>query len=210
MTVAILVQSAQIRESSRSGKHGGEQGSALGHGFVVNKFLRGVRAVAHSAEAIERGNAESGGEISIGATTGWAFSQRKSHLLRERFGAQIKRGALFALERRAVKAAADFQSCAAADGLQRTETLFQSAHIGQTPGAKIDIYFGAIGDDVGACAALDDVRIDGNAVAEIVPFFEASDLRGEFVNGVHALIGIESGVGGATMHHEFDFAHTFA
>ena len=33
-------------------------------------------------------------------------------------------------------------------------------------------------------AAFDDVRIDGYAAAGIVPFFDASDLRGEFVNGV--------------------------
>ena len=58
-----------------------------------------------------------------------AFSQRKSDLFGERFGAQIERGAVLAFERRAIKAAMDFEFCAAVNGLQRMEALFQGVHV---------------------------------------------------------------------------------
>src|SRR5208283_5695156 len=141
-------------------------------------FVGGVGAFADGAEAVEGGNAEGGGEIAIGCAASRSFAESKAHLFGERFGASVEFGAVLAFERRAIEAAAQFQLGAASNGFQSAESLFQGVHIGVTPGAKIEINFSAVGNDVGARAAIDEVGIDGNAVTGIVPFFNASDLRG--------------------------------
>ena len=197
-------------EESGSGQHGGQESGAQRHGLVENIFLRRVGAVTDSAKAIESGDTESSGEVAVGAATSRSFAERKAHLLGERFGAEKKSGAVLALERRAVKTAADFEFCATTNRLQRTEALLQCAHVRDTPGAKIEIDFGAVGDDVGARAAIDDIGVDGDAVTRIVPFFDASNLRSEFVNSVDAPFRVETGVGGTAVNHEFGFTDALA
>jgi hypothetical protein len=68
-----------------------------------------VGAIADGAETIESRNAEGRGEVAIGAAAGHAFAERQAHLRGKRLGAGEKCGANFALERRAVEAAANFQ-----------------------------------------------------------------------------------------------------
>jgi hypothetical protein len=53
----------------------------LGHGVDEDVLAQGVSTIARGAEAIERGDAERGSEISVGATAGGAFTQREIHLL---------------------------------------------------------------------------------------------------------------------------------
>src|SRR5579864_7181039 len=96
------------------------------------------------------------------------------------------------------------------DGLQRVEALFESAHVGVAPGAEIERGVGARGNDVGAGAAGDDVGVDRDAAAEVVPLFEATDLRGEFVYRIDAFFRSEPGVRGAAVDNKFRFAHSFA
>ncbi len=82
------------------------------------------------------------------------------------------------------------------------EPLFNGFHVGESPGAQIQSGLGLIGDDIGARAAGDDVGVEGDAAARIIPLFNARNLRGKFVNGVDAFFGRESRVRGAAMDDE--------
>lgn len=81
---------SDCRENSR------QKSGASRHGADNGVFVRGMSAVADSAEAIERGDAERAGEITIGAAANRAFAKRKIHLLREGFGVSEERSAHFA------------------------------------------------------------------------------------------------------------------
>ena len=128
-------------------------------------------AVADGAEAVERGNAEGGGEVSVGAAAGRGFAEGEAEFAGDGFGTGEEGGAVFAFEGRAIEAAADLEFRAAMHGLQGVETLFEGAHVRVAPGAEIERGLGAVGDDVGAGAAGDDVGVDGDASAQVVPFF---------------------------------------
>lgn len=91
----------------------------------------------------------------------------------------------------------DFEFGATMDGLQGMETLFEGAHVCGVPGAEIESGSSHFGDDVDAGAALDDVGIDGDTAAMIVPLFDAGDLRGEFMNGVDTFFRGETRMRGA-------------
>jgi hypothetical protein len=191
-------------------KQRGEEGGALRHGVDEDVFVGGVGAVAYGAEAVEGGDAEGGGEVAVGAAAGCGFAKREAEFAGDGFGAGEKGGAVFVLERGAIEPAVNFEFCAAMDGLQGVQALFEGAHVGVAPGAEIERGCSAVGDDVGAGAAGDDVGVDGDAAAEVVPLFQASDLRGEFVNGVDAFFGSKAGVGSAAVDDEFRFADTLA
>ena len=139
-----------------------------------------------------------------------ASPSAKPICLARRFGATVEFNAVFAFERRAIEAAAQLKFDATSNCFQSAESFFQSAHVGVTPGAKIKINFGAVGNDVGASAAIDEIRIHGNAVTRIVPFFDPGDLRGEFMNSVNAPVRIQASVSGAAMDDEFDFTNALA
>jgi len=117
---------------------------------------------------------------------------------------------MLALEGRALKTAADLEFDATTNRFQRTEPLLQCAYIRDTPGAKVEIDLGAVGDDVRARAPIDDIGVDGNAVTRIVPFFDASNLSSEFVNSVDAPFRVETGVGGTAVNHDFGFTDALA
>jgi len=65
--------------------------------------------VADGAETVECRDAESGGEIAIGATAGSAFAQNETHLRSQRFGFGEESGTAFAFERGTIEAAANFE-----------------------------------------------------------------------------------------------------
>jgi len=77
----------------------------MGHGVDEDVFVSGVGAIAYGAEAVESGDAESGGEIAVGAATCGSFTYGKAHARRERFGAGKQGSAVFAFEGRAIEAA---------------------------------------------------------------------------------------------------------
>lgn len=180
------------------------------HGFEQDMLVAGVRAFADGTEAVQGGDAESGGEIAVGCAASRGFAESKAHLFGERFGASVEFNAVLAFERRAIEAAAQLKLDAASDGFQSAKSFFHRAHIGMTPGAKIEIDLGAVGNHVGASAAIDEVGIDGNAVARVVPLFNTGDLRGEFMNRIDAPVGIQASVSGASMHDERGFANALA
>src|SRR4051812_17772576 len=87
-------------------------------------FVRGVRAFADRAKAIERGNAERGREVSVGAAAGAGFgnsdAQRLARLLRQRVKPS---DALRALHRRTVHPAGDLKAAVLVFWLQPAELL---------------------------------------------------------------------------------------
>ena len=180
------------------------------HGSGENVLVAGVGAVAYGAEAVQGGNAERGGEVSVGAAAGGGFTEGEMHFGGEGFGGVIECGAHAAFERRAGEAAEDLETRAALDGLESVEAAFELTHVGGADGAKIDYRAGAFGDDIGTGAAFDDVDVDGGTAARIGEFYYARDLAGEFVDGVDAFFRREAGVGGAAMHDDFGFADGFA
>jgi hypothetical protein len=61
-------------------QHCGEEGGAFGHGFRDDMFAGGMRAVAHGAEAVQRGCAKRGSEVAVGAAAGGTFADLQAHL----------------------------------------------------------------------------------------------------------------------------------
>lgn len=182
----------------------------MGHGVYEYVLVGGVSAVTYCSEAVERGDAESGGEIAVGATACRGFTYLQAHLRGESFCAGEKRGAVFAFQWRAIEAAGDFEFGAAVNGFKGLKAFFEGVHVGSAPGAKIENGFGVFGDDVGTCAAPHHIGVDGDSTAKIIPLLDARNLRSQFVNGVDPFFGRQAGVRGTTMNHNLRFAHTFA
>ena len=194
----------------RSGEERGKERGALGHGLHEDVLANGMRAVADCAEAVERGNTKSGGEITVGTSARGGFAKGETQLSGEGFCAGEEGGAVFSLKRRAPKSASDFKFGAAVNWLKGVKAGFESAHVRRTPGAQVKSGHGAIGNDVGTRATLDDVGIDGDAAARAVPTFDAGNLRGEFVDGVDAFLRGEAGMGSAAVNDKLRFADALA
>lgn len=89
-----------------------------------------MRTVTNRAETIERGNAAGGGEVAIGTTANGAFVDREVHLRSERFGPAEQSGAHLAFERRAIEAAANFETRSGKCGAKCVEVTLQALHVG--------------------------------------------------------------------------------
>jgi hypothetical protein len=195
---------------SCGGEQSGKECGAGGHGVGEDVFVGGVGAVTNRAKAVERGDAEGGGEIAVGAAAYGAFAESEAHLGGEGFCAGEEGGADFVFERGAAETAVNFEACAGENGAQGAQALLDAAHVCGTKRTEIEYRLGALGDYVGARAAFDFADIYGDAAAKIVPLLHALDLESEFVDGVHAFLGSESGVGGAAVNDDFGFADAFA
>lgn len=166
--------------------------------------------MADGAEAVQRGDAEGGGEIAVGAAAGHAFTERPSHLSGKRFGARKERCATLTFERRAIEAAVNFEAGAAIEGAKCAQASFDAAHVRSVERAEIEESASAFGDDIDARAAFDDVGINADAAAQVVPGADARELLGELVDGVDAFLRSEAGVRRAAVHNDFRFADAFA
>src|SRR5689334_14341639 len=173
-------------------------------------FVGGMSAISDSAEAVEGGNAESGGEIAVGSASGSAFTDRQTHLTCETLCAREKSCAVFALERGTVEAARDFEFCSSENRFEGVQFFFKAVHIGNAESAQVESCAGGFGDDIEPSAASDDVCVDGDAAAQIVPLRDLRDLEREFVNGVDAFLWREARVGSFAADEEFGFADAFA
>jgi len=169
-----------------------------------------VSAVTDSAEAVQSGDAERGGEIAVGTAADGAFVELQVHLRGEGFCAAEEREAELPLERRAIEAAADFELGAGKNGAEGAKARFEEAHVGDPQGAKVEAGAGAVGDDVHAGAAFNDVGVERDAAAGIVPGTQAGDLQGEFVDSIDAFFGSQPRVRSAAANDHFDFADAFA
>jgi len=168
-----------------------------------------MRAVAHGAEAIEGGDAERGCEISVRATAHGALAQGEIHLLRERF-ARAKRVALILRSSGGRSKPPVISSGLPVKWTQSVQTAFHAAHVGNPHGTKIKNSARAFRNYVRARTAFDDAGVDGDAVAKIIPAFDARELPRQFVDGVDAFLRCETRVRGAAMHDQFGFANSFA
>lgn len=166
--------------------------------------------MADGSEPVERRDAQRGGEIAVRAATRGTFSERQPHLPGKEFRSGKKRRAEFSFERRAIEAAVHFQPSAGMNRTKRVQQAFKPAHIRDAQSAKIEDGAGELGDDIYASAAFDDVGIDGNSAARVVPFLNARKLQCQFVDGVHALLGSQARVRSPAMDEKLRFANGFA
>src|SRR5579864_1811031 len=143
-----------------------------------------MRAITHSTETVEGGDAESARKTSVRAASCSALPQRKVHLFCKKLGTGEQRRTDFAFERRAVKAARDLQFCSFVNRPQRTKAALDAAHVGRPHGAQIEHGASALRNHIRARAALDNVGVDADATAGIVPQFDARKLRSQFVYGI--------------------------
>ena len=90
----------------------------MGHRVDEDVLVGGVGAVAYGAETVERGDAERGCEIAVGASAGGGFAEREAKFAGDGFGTGEESGAVFAFEWRAIEAAANFEFCSAMHRLQ--------------------------------------------------------------------------------------------
>src|SRR5438876_5642585 len=140
-------------------------------------FVAGVRAVANCAETIESWDAEPGGEVAIRGAARGAFAERDAHLRSEFFCPSEKFGTGFALEWSAAEAPGDFDFCTLEHRLERSQLSFDGLHVGNAKRAQIENGACLLRNDVYAGAAVDDVCVDGDAAADIVPFKDLRDLQ---------------------------------
>ena len=166
--------------------------------------------MANGSKPVERRDAQRGREIAIRAATCRAFSERQPHLTGQELCSGKKRRAEFSFERRAIEAAVHFQPSAGMNRTKRVQPVFKPAHIRHAQSAKVEDGAGELGDDIYASAAFDDVRIDGNSAARVVPFLNARKLQCQFVDRVHALLGSQARVRSPAMHEKLRFANGFA
>src|SRR6266849_4903400 len=169
-----------------------------------------MRAIADSAEPVERGNAKGAGEISVGAAAHGAFAQAKTHLPCEGLRALEKCRAHFALERRTIEPASDVEASPFVNRAKSMEAVFECAHVGSFQGAQIENGAGTFCNDVGASATLYDVGVDAHAAAGIVPLFDARELCSQFIDGVDPFFGRQARVGSAPMDNQFGRTDAFA
>src|ERR1700686_3310970 len=84
--------------------------------------MSGVGAFSNSSEAIQRGDSQAGGEVSVRATADGRFFQFPAQLLCNRCSFLVQRGDTRApLHRWAVKGSLDFQLAFAIKGFERSE-----------------------------------------------------------------------------------------
>jgi len=102
----------------RRGQERAKQGGTDGHGLGKYVLMSGVRAIADGAEAIKSRDTERRREVPVGASTDRSLAQGEAQLTGERSGASEENNALLAFERRAIKAAMDFELGAAMNGFQ--------------------------------------------------------------------------------------------
>jgi len=83
-------------------------------------------------------------------------------------------------------------------------------HVCNAERAKIEDGSGSLGNDIYASAAFDDVGVDADAAAKVVPFLDAPELTRQFVNCVDAFLRRQACVRSAAVDDQFGFTYTFA
>src|SRR5271154_4319221 len=92
---------------------------------------------------------------------------------------------------------------------QRVQPALKTLHVSNAQGAEIENHAGAVWDDIGARAALDEPRVDGHAATQVIPFLNARDLPREFVDCVDAFLWCETSVRGPPVYNDLGFADPF-
>src|SRR5580704_9352645 len=144
-------------------------------------LVHGVRALAHGAHAVERGNADAGGEVAVGAFHG-----------------------------QTIDASRDLELAMLVEGLQRAQLAVETNFLFRALDAHVDLYGGFGGDYVGARASLNDTGIYRDSAPQIVELCDRRDLAGKFQDGAMAFAGIKARVRGDAFDFQRVLAHSFA
>ena len=133
--------------------------------------MDGVSAVADSSHAVERGDADAGGEISVGASADGGFFQLPIDVVRDGLRFFVERGdAGGAFHGQAVDAAVDGELAVFVEGLQGAKLFGRGWRPASLLDADVDLDRGFGGDDVGAGSAADDAGVDGESPLRSVNF----------------------------------------
>ena len=144
--------------------------------FDHDGFVRCVSAIANRTQAIECGNAERGGEVSVGCATGGGFSEREAQLRGERLGVMKEADrATKTFHGRAVDPPSELERAALVFGLEAGEFAHDARAVCGAGDAHVDFCEGMCGNDIGFGAALSDANANGEAALEIGPAADGLD-----------------------------------
>ena len=163
----------------------------------------GVRTAAHSAEPVERGRADAGGEVPVGAA---AHRDRPQRRVPQPAGDPLRTAVeahrLARFERGAVDPAAQQQAGARVDRCERAERGVDAELLGDVRGAGIDPDLRERRHGVRRGPGVQHRRHHGGARLRIAHLRDLQHLVGHLGRGVDALLRLDAGVGGATAHLE--------
>ena len=179
--------------------------------FVTTCSCAACAPAPHRAHAIERGDTQRRGKVSVRSATRRRLFERPPHLLREsfRFAKQLGRSGL-ALHRRAVDSTRHRQLARSVRGAQRTKHALNRSSIAGSCNPHIDLRNTLCGDDIGARSAGDDTGVDRETFAEIR---ECRDLLYEprhLQNSRVAALKVHTGVRRDALHTQREVADAFA
>src|SRR5215472_5243302 len=162
-----------------------------------------MRPFAHAAQAIERGNAHTGGKIAVRSATDGCFAELPVDLLRNLLSFLVQDShACATLHRQAVDPAFHRQFATLVEGLQSAYLAIESRRLLRTLDAYIDFNRGLRCDDIRARSPANHARIDGQALFQIVELRDRGNLPGELHNGAVPLAGIESRMCRYSVHRQ--------
>ncbi len=178
---------------------------------MSNGLMACVRAFADRAHAVERGNAESGGEVAVGAAAGGGFVEREAELAARAWacgkrrtvprlrsmGGRLMSPVTVSLQRGSCGlSAANLRAMRAPSARRgmRTSTSAQAW-------AGMTLLFVPPGSDADA---------DGEAALEVGPTADFFNDAGELANGVGAFFEVDAGVGGDAFDFDAPVADAFA
>src|SRR5262252_193543 len=95
------------------------------------------------------------------------------------------------------------------DGCEAPKLTLDAAHVRDPQSPQVERGPRVFGNNVDPRTAFNQIRIDANAPAKVVPFFHTRNLRRQFVYRVHALLGGQTCVRSSTADDEFRLADTF-
>src|SRR5579872_5406575 len=128
-----------------------------------------MSAFADAAKAVERGDAEGGGEVSVGTSANGGFVELPADFLRDGLRFLVESGDAFgALHRKTVDAAFNVELAEFVERFQSSQLAIESFCLLHFFDADVDLDAGFGGDDVGARASANHSRIHRDAVAKIV------------------------------------------
>src|SRR5579871_5715824 len=137
-----------------------QQGSARQFGDD-DVFVDGVGAFADAAQAVERGDADAGGEVSVRTAADGGFLELPINLVGDGLRFLVEGGdSGSALHRQTVNAAFDAEFAVLVEGLQGAEFSVEGGGLLGALDAHVDFCDGFGGDDVGARSSANHAGID--------------------------------------------------
>ena len=174
-------------------------------------FVGGVCSFADGTHAVQGGDVEGCGEVSVGASAGGGFVELEAELGGESAGLFVKGdGAGFTLHGRAVDASGDGEFAGGVGGSEAAEEAVDVSGVGGAGDTDVDFGVGFCGDYVGACAALEDADVDGELAGGVGEIGDGFDEAGELANGGVAAGEVDAAMGAYASDVELVVADTFA